>query len=48
MALEEDRYASLAFLAFIKHVDTTTMEHSAVGMAADVEFVVDIEEVLEL
>ncbi|XP_050916178.1 uncharacterized protein LOC127131292 [Lathyrus oleraceus] len=48
MELEADRYASLSFLASAGRADTTDVEQSAIGMVADVESVVDTEEVLEL
>lgn len=35
-------------MAFVEHADANDVKHSAVGMAADMEYVVDTEEVLEL
>lgn len=48
MALEADQSASLAFLAFVGHADAADMESYAAGMAAGMESIIDIEEVLEL
>lgn len=48
MALEVDRYISLAFLASIEHVDVVDVEHPVVCMAAEVELVIDTEKILDL
>jgi hypothetical protein len=48
MTLEEDRCISLDFLAFVEHVGVVDVEHPAVCMAAEVESVADIGEILDL
>lgn len=47
MALEEDQYPSLVFLAFVRCANAD-VKRITVGMAAIVEFVVGIEKVLDL
>lgn len=48
MVLEADRCVSLAFLAFVKHVDAADVENPAICMTAEVESVVDIGEIFDL
>ena len=48
MALEADQCVSLAFLALVEHVDVVDVEHPAVCMAVEIEYVVDTEEILDL
>lgn len=47
IALEVDRYASLAFLAFVEHVDVVDVERSTIGMDAGVEYIIDTENILD-
>ena len=48
MALEADQYVSLASLASVEHAGAADVECYVVCMAAEVESILDIEEVLEL
>ena len=48
MALEADRYVSLASLASVEHAGDADAEYYAVCMAVEVEYVVDTKEVLDL